>query len=97
MDAIELTKEEREYAGHRLQAYFADERDQEIGELAAHRLYDFIAKELGPLFYNRGLYTAGLIVRRAADGLEADIDAAKRMPPGGRFTVPSGEPGAPPD
>ena len=91
MDAIELTKEEREFAGHRLQAYFAEERDEEIGDLAAKLLYDFVAKELGPLFYNRGLYAAGLIVRRAADGIEADIDAAKRMPPGGRFPAP--EPG----
>lgn len=93
MDAIELTKEEREYAARRLQAYFVDERDEEIGDLAAALLYDFIAKELGPLFYNRGLYTAGLIARRAADGLEADIDAAKRLPPGGRFPAP--EPGRP--
>lgn len=88
MDAIELTKEEREYATHRLQAYFTDERDEEIGDLAAVLLYDFVAKELGSLFFNRGLYVAGLIARRAADGLEADIDAAKRMPPGGRFPAP---------
>lgn len=87
MDAIELTKEEREYAVLRLKAYFAEEREEQIGDLAATLIYDFVAKELGPLFFNRGLYVAGLIARRAADGLEADIDAAKRMPPGGRFPV----------
>ncbi len=86
MDAIELTKEDREFAVQRLQAYFRDERDEELGNLGATLIYDFIAKELGPLFYNRGLYTASLIARRAADSLEADIDAAKRPPPGGRST-----------
>jgi len=92
MDAIELTKEEREYATHRLKAYFVDERDEEIGDLAAYLLYDFIAKELGPLFFNRGLYVAGLIARRGADTIEADIDAAKRMPPGGRSPAPASRP-----
>ncbi|MEX2229903.1 MAG: DUF2164 domain-containing protein [Dehalococcoidia bacterium] len=92
MDAIELTKEEREYATHRLKAYFVDERDEEIGDLAAYLLYDFIAKELGPLFFNRGLYVAGLIARRGADTIEADIDAAKRMPPGGRYAPAVSQP-----
>ncbi len=88
MDAIELTKEDREYAAHRLQAYFRDERDEELGDLGATLFYDFIAKELGPLFFNRGLYTASLLARRSADALEADIDAAKRLPPGGRYAPP---------
>ena len=55
MDAIELTKEDKEFAVHRLQAYFRDERDEELGDLGAILFYDFIAKELGPLFFNRGL------------------------------------------
>jgi uncharacterized protein (DUF2164 family) len=79
-----LSKEDREFAVLRVQAYFRDERDEELGHLGAMLIYDFIAKELGPLFYNRGLYTASLLARRAADSLEADIDAAKRLPPAGR-------------
>ncbi len=81
MDAIKLERDEREAAVKRIQAYFERERDEELGELGATLMLDFVAEELGPLFYNRGLDEAQRLLRRLADSLDADLDAAKRLPP----------------
>lgn len=84
MERVELKKEDREHAVRHIQAFFAEERDEELGQLAATLLYDFIARELGPLFYNEGLHAAQVLRWRAADSIDSDLDAAKRLPPAGR-------------
>ncbi|TYR80669.1 DUF2164 domain-containing protein [Priestia megaterium] len=38
-----------------IQAYFLEEREEEIGELAATLLLDFFIDELAPEFYNLGI------------------------------------------
>lgn len=38
-----------------LQTYFEQEKDEQLGDLAASLLLDFIIKELGPIFYNAGI------------------------------------------
>ena len=58
MDAVELRREEREDALVRLRAYFGRERGEEPGELGAILIYDFVAEELGPYFYNKGIEDA---------------------------------------
>lgn len=35
-----------------IKAFFQNERDEEIGDLAAMLFVGFILKELGPVFYN---------------------------------------------
>ncbi len=72
---------EREDALERLRAYFGRERGEELGELGAALLFDFIAEQLGPHFYNKGIEDAQALVARFADSLDADLDAAKRLPP----------------
>ena len=81
MDAIELGRAEREDALARLRAYFGQERGEELGELGAMLIYDFIAEQLGPHFYNKGIEDGQALVARFADSLDADLDAAKRLPP----------------
>jgi uncharacterized protein (DUF2164 family) len=85
---IELTREDREDALRRLRAYLEHERDEEWGDLATGLLYDFIAEELAPYFFNRGLHEAQSHLARFADSLDADLEAAKRYPP--RTSVPRG-------
>lgn len=36
--------------------YFATERDEEIGDLGAGLILDFIVETLAPEFYNQGVY-----------------------------------------
>ncbi|HWQ29794.1 MAG TPA: DUF2164 domain-containing protein [Negativicutes bacterium] len=52
---LQLTKEKREDMVSALKYYFDKERDEELGDLAAGMLLDFIIKELAPEFYNQGV------------------------------------------
>lgn len=58
MSDIEFSKDEKEILGKKLQMYFSDELDQELGQFQAQFLLDFISEELGAYFYNRGLADA---------------------------------------
>jgi uncharacterized protein (DUF2164 family) len=81
MPKIELSREDRDDALRRLRAYLENERDEEWGDLAVGLLYDFVAEELAPYFFNRGLSEAQAHLARSADSLDADLEAAKRYPP----------------
>jgi len=67
MKPIAFSKEELRDMVGRLQAYFADELDQDLGALPAEMLIAFIARDLGPAFYNRGLYDAQALIAAKAD------------------------------
>lgn len=53
---IKLSKEKREDMLSAIKYYFDKERDEELGDLAANLILDFIIKELAPEFYNQGVY-----------------------------------------
>jgi uncharacterized protein (DUF2164 family) len=55
-DRIKLTKESREDMISAIKYYFLKEREEELGDLAAGLILDFIIKELAPEFYNQGVY-----------------------------------------
>ena len=55
MPGIELTKEQKKKAIQDIQAYFASERDEEIGDLAGEIILDFIVEKIGPYFYNQAI------------------------------------------
>ena len=58
MALIEFTKEEKEIIVRRIQLYFNDELNQEIGQFDAEFLLDFFSEEVGAYYYNRGLHDA---------------------------------------
>lgn len=55
-DRIKLSKETRDYMIKEIQRYFLNEREEELGDLAASLFLDFIIEELAPEFYNQGVY-----------------------------------------
>lgn len=57
-DKFKITKEKRDEMIAAIKAYYLDERDEEIGDLAASMVLDFIMEELAPEFYNQGVYDA---------------------------------------
>ena len=59
---IKFTKEETERLTRKVQLYFNDELDQEIGQFPAQFLLDFFSGEIGPYYYNRGLMDAQEVV-----------------------------------
>ena len=58
MSEITFTKEQTDRIVSKVKAYFNNELAQEIGGFEAEFLIDFIGKEIGPHFYNRGLSDA---------------------------------------
>jgi uncharacterized protein (DUF2164 family) len=62
MPEIKFTREEKEQIVRKVQLYFQEELDQEIGSFDAEFLLDFFSKEIGSYFYNRGLYDAQAIL-----------------------------------
>lgn len=55
---MDISKEKRIELRDKIKAYFQNERDEEIGDLAASLILDFVIEELAPEFYNQGIFDA---------------------------------------
>jgi uncharacterized protein (DUF2164 family) len=62
MSEIEFNSDEKSAIGRKIQLYFQEELEQEIGQFEAEFLLDFFAEQIGPYFYNRGLYDAQAVL-----------------------------------
>jgi len=69
--AIELLPQETDEVIHSLKRYFSSELDQEIGDLKAKLLLDYILKEIAPLGYNQGVKHAEEFLRLRLEDLPA--------------------------
>ena len=49
--------------------YFLKEREEEIGDLAAGLMLDFILEKIAPEFYNQGVYDAHKYMEDAVEDL----------------------------
>lgn len=68
MENLELSREGTEQAIASIRRYFADELDQELGELPARLLLEFFLREIGPSVYNTAIADAQTYLRdRLAD------------------------------
>jgi uncharacterized protein (DUF2164 family) len=75
-----LAGERRTEAIHRIQAHFRRERGEELGDLAAGFLLDFIESELGPAFYNQGVRDAKARVLQSQATLAEELDYLEMAP-----------------
>ncbi|MBR0576211.1 DUF2164 family protein [Proteiniclasticum sp. BAD-10] len=55
---LKLDKLQREEIIARIKAYFEEEREEFLGDLAAGLLLDFFLETLGPALYNAGIQDA---------------------------------------
>lgn len=62
MSEIKFSPQEKEQLVDKLQRYFDRELEQELGQFDAEFLLDFVSKEFGSFYYNRGLYDAQHII-----------------------------------
>lgn len=53
---INLSNEKRQDMMLEIKSYFLSEREEELGDLAANLILNFIIDKLGPEFYNQGVY-----------------------------------------
>ena len=69
MNDIKFSKDETDRMVQKIKAYFNDELEQEIGGFEAEFLIDFFSNEVGPYFYNRGLFDAQTLFSEKAEEL----------------------------
>ena len=81
MKRVEFSPEERAAATARLRAYFRDELDQDLGQLPAEMLLDFIGQEIGGFFYNRGVHDAQQLVQQKAEDIVEALYGLERATP----------------
>ena len=81
MKPIEFSKDERADATGKLRDYFARELDQELGQLPAEMLLDFIGKEIAGAFYNRGVHDAQQLVQQKAEDIVEALYGLERATP----------------
>ena len=56
--AITLAAETQKQAIASIQRYFKEQLDEEVGDLRARLLLDFVLKEIGPTIYNHAIRDA---------------------------------------
>lgn len=74
--SVELPKDTVDKIIGSIRRYFASQLDQEIGELQAKLLFDFLMQEIGPSIYNAAITDAQTYMRDRV----ADIDGVCFLP-----------------
>ena len=69
MKNFKLTKETKQQIIFDIQKYFSDERDEQIGNLSAELLLQFIIEKVGPSIYNQGIHDAHSFVSEKIEEL----------------------------
>lgn len=79
MTPIKFSREEIAAIAGKLRPYFRDEFEVELRDLPAEMLVDFLAREIGPFFYNRALYDAQAVVKKKADDIAEAVAGLERQ------------------
>jgi len=69
MNNIELSREQTDHLVSKIKDYFDQELGQDIGGFEAEFLIQFLAREVGPYFYNKGLMDARQLLHEKIDDL----------------------------
>jgi uncharacterized protein (DUF2164 family) len=78
INPIKLPKEEKAQLIRSVQHYFAEERSEELGELGAGQLIDFMISELGPYMYNKAIADARAAVQQKMAQIDDELYALER-------------------
>ena len=78
---IKFSKDETDVLTSKIQSYFSDELDQQIGQFPAQFLLEFFSKEIGHYYYNRGLLDAQAILDSRMESLSEAIDELQKPGP----------------
>ena len=72
---MELRKDQRSDAIASLQRYFLEQRDEELGNLQAGLLLDFMLREIGPSIYNLAIADAQRSLQQRVAELDGECHA----------------------
>lgn len=77
---LKLPREEMERIVEQVQGYFQDERDEEIGGLAAEQLIAYMIRQLGPALYNRAIADARAMLTDRLGQIDDELYALEKRP-----------------
>lgn len=63
-----------------IQRFFYEERDEEIGIIAAENVLEFFQEYLGPHFYNEGIKNARNLIEQKMASIEEDLYSLEKAP-----------------
>ena len=69
-----LTDEQRKKALDDIIYFFENERDEQIGHIAAEQVLNFFQETIGTTIYNRGIMDAKQALQSRVDELHYDLD-----------------------
>lgn len=78
MIPIKWSREEKQEIVERVVAYFAEERGETIGHLAAEQILDVVAGEIGPYFYNKAIGDARAVLVEKFNQTEDELYALEQ-------------------
>lgn len=78
MSKIEFSNQQKEQIVNKLQSYFVQQLDQELGQFDAEFLLDFVSKELGAFYYNQGLQDARTVLEQRLQTIDDDLYAIEK-------------------
>ncbi len=65
MPTIEFSAPQKETIIAKIQSYFEQQLDQDIGQFDAEFLLDFFSDKIGPYYYNQGLQDAQAVIQNS--------------------------------
>ncbi|NNE66660.1 MAG: DUF2164 domain-containing protein [Pyrinomonadaceae bacterium] len=75
---IEFSTEEKAAIVSKIKDYFEAELDQDIGQFDAEFLLEFFVKEIGPFFYNKGVFDARGVFQSRLETIDEEIMAIEK-------------------
>lgn len=78
MALISFSKQEKDTIVAKIQEYFADKLDQEIGQFEAEFLLNFFTDEVGPYFYNKGVHDSQAMLQKKIDEIIEAVDSLEK-------------------
>jgi uncharacterized protein (DUF2164 family) len=79
MSKFSFTPVEKDKLVPKLKKYMSEELDHDLGAFDAEFLLDFIAKEFGAAFYNKGLQDAQAVVLERMEVINEEIYALEQV------------------
>ncbi|MEG0260106.1 MAG: DUF2164 domain-containing protein [Lysinibacillus sp.] len=75
---MKLTQEQQQLMIVAIQKFFYNERDEDITEFEAERVFEFVKESLAPHIYNAAISDAKYIVNQQFSNLEDEMDTLER-------------------
>ena len=79
MSKIEFSNQQKEVIVTKIQRYFEQELDQDIGQFDAEFLLDFFSDQVGAYYYNQGLQDAQAVIQSSLLNISEAIDEIEKQ------------------